>query len=140
MTIITTKFFLHIWTFYAKNKSFVPLIETIITAGNQFEEQQCLRPREFLTLLCINYSLLEINFFQMLSVQLHVQFVELREMKKVFEFCIITNFLLIKYSRTKRHLDIKFDFIRTQKLAFGIINLRKLISRIWIFIPYQNAS
>ena len=66
----------------------------------------------------------------MLSVQLHVQFVELREMKKVFKFCILTNFLLIKYSRTKRHLDIKFDFIRTQKLAFGIINLRKLISRI----------
>ena len=66
----------------------------------------------------------------MRSVQLHVQFVELREMKKVFEVCILTNFLLIKYSRTKRHLDIKFDFIRTQKLAFGIINLRKLISRI----------
>ena len=42
--------------FYAKIQNCITLIETIITAGNQFEKQQCLRPRKFLPLLCIIYT------------------------------------------------------------------------------------
>ena len=47
---------LKISTLLAKTKNCISLIETIITAGNQFEEQQYLRPHKFLTLLCIKHT------------------------------------------------------------------------------------